>query len=252
MSKIYDALIKAAKNSHSKGAASRAGAGQQAGLLNHSSRNISFEWKITGAVATVILVFGIFLLFIASQLMARALRNQIDQRALAMTNNLSSAAASPVIGNNILQLYASLTKYTQLQGVAYAFIEDSNGKIIANTIRPLPIELVETSTADERKQVGTRVVTLQGKSVYETRVPILEGQLGAAHLGIWAEDVKKEINTIRLTFVAVMVLLLLVAVALSIFLVRAIIVSFGAGTRLPREIGRPNELKAAIKNRVAS
>jgi sensor histidine kinase regulating citrate/malate metabolism len=252
MSKIYDALVQAAKNSHSRTAALRATPGQKAGLLKLSSRNISLEWKITGTVATVIFVFGVFLLIIANQLMGRALRNQIDQRALAITNNLSNAATGPVIGKNILQLYASLTKYAQLQGVAYAFIEDGSGKIIANSIRPFPTELVGTATPDERKQVNRRAVTLQGKTVYETRVPILEGQLGAAHLGIWAEEIKKEINTIRFTFVAVIVLLLLVVVALSIFLVRAIIVPIGEETGLRGEISRPGDLKAAVENRVAS
>ena len=250
MSKIYDALVQAAKNSHSRAATLRASTGQKAGLLNLSSRNISLEWKITGAVAAVILVFGIFLLIIANQLMARALRNQIDQRALFITNNLSNAAAGPVIGNNILQLYASLTSYARLQGVAYAFIEDSNGKIIANSIRPFPTELAGTSAPDERKQVTTRSVTLQGKTVYETRAPILEGQLGAAHLGIWAEDVKKEINTIRLTFVAVIILLLLIAVALSVFLVRAIIAAIDGETGLPSDISRPAELNVAVENRL--
>ena len=228
MSKIYDALVHAAKNSHSRTAALRATNGhQRAGLLNLSSRNISLEWKITGAVATVTLVFAVFLIIVANQLMTRAVRKQIDQRALAITHNLSDAAVGSVVGNNILQLYASLTRYAQLEGVAYAFIEDSNGKIIANSIRPFPSELVGTSTRDDRKQVDTRSVTLQGKTVYETRVPILEGQLGAAHLGIWAEDVKKELNTIRLTFAAVMLLLLFAAVVLSVFLVRAIMVAIG-------------------------
>jgi sensor histidine kinase regulating citrate/malate metabolism len=198
----------------------------------------------------VILAFGVLLLIFANQLIGRALRDQIDQRTLAITNNLSHAAAGPVIGNNILELYASLTKYTQSQGVAYAFIEDGNGKIIANSIRPFPTELVGTSTPDERKQVDTRTVTLQGKTVYETRVPILEGQLGAAHLGIWAEDVKEEINTIRLTFAAVIVVLLLVAVALAVFLVRAIIATIGAETDLPSEITHRSELKPAVENRI--
>jgi sensor histidine kinase regulating citrate/malate metabolism len=247
MSKIYDALVQAAKNSHSRTAALRASTGQKTGLLNLASRNISLEWKITGIVATVILVFGVFLLIIANQLMARALRNQIDRRVLAITHNLAHAATGSVIGNNILQLHASLTKYAQLQGVAYAFIEDRDGKIIANSIRPFPTELMGTSTLDERKQVDRRAVILQGKTVYETRVPILEGQLGAAHLGIWAEDVKKEINTIRLTFVGVIVLLLLVAVALSVFLVRAIIMPIRGETGLSGEISGPGELKPAFE-----
>jgi two-component system, cell cycle sensor histidine kinase and response regulator CckA len=247
MSKIYDALVQAAKNRHTRTVALRASTtGQKAKLLNLSSRNISLEWKITGIVASVILVFGVFVLIVGNQLLARALRNQIDQRTLVVTINLSDAAASPIVGNDILQLYASLTKYAQLQGVAYAFVEDRDGKIIANSIRPSPTELMGTSRPDERKQVDRRAVTIQGKTVYETRVPILEGQLGAVHLGIWAEDVKKEINTLRLTFVGVTLLLLLVAAVLSVFFMRAIMLPIGGQTGLPSQISGPGELKPRL------
>ena len=245
MSKIYDALVHAAKSRHSRTAAWGAiDRHQRSVLLNFFTRKISLDTQITGAVATVILVFGALLLIAANQLLGRALRNQVDQRALAITNNLSHAAAGLVIGNNILELYASLTKYSQLPGVAYAFIEDGSGKIIAHSIRPFPTELVGTLTADERKQVDTRVVTLQGKIVYETRVPILEGQRGAAHLGIWAEDVTKEINTIRFTFVVVMGLLLLIAVAVSVLLVRTIILP------IVHHAGSSKPTRAAISSKV--
>jgi sensor histidine kinase regulating citrate/malate metabolism len=184
---------------------------------------------------------------IASQLLARALRNQINQRTLAIASNLSDAAAGPIIGNNILQLYASLTKYAQLQGVAYAYIEDRDGKIIANSIKPFPTELMGTSRPDERKQVERQTIALQGKTVYETRVPILEGQLGAVHLGIWADDVKKEISTIRLTFVGVTLLLLVVAVVLSVFFMRAMMLRHGGQIGLPSDISGPGELKPRLK-----
>jgi sensor histidine kinase regulating citrate/malate metabolism len=245
MSKIYDALVQAAKKSDSRTAVF-----QKVGLLNLSSRDVSLEWKIIGTVATVLLVFGLLLVIIANQLMGRTLRTEIDQRALAIASNLSSAAAGPVIGKNILELYALLTKYARLQGVAYAFIEDSNGQIAAHSIRPFPPEITGTLNPDERKQVSTRVVTLQGKTVYETRVPILEGQLGAAHLGIWAESVKTEINAARLPFVGLTVLVLLVAVGLSVFLVRAIIAPVGGLTHMATE-GIAGELKIPVENRVA-
>jgi hypothetical protein len=245
MSKIYDALVHAANNRHSRTVGVRVRNGHpSAGLLKLSSRNISLEWKITGAVASLILVFGFFLLIVGNQLMTRALWKETDRRALAITYNLSNAAVSSVVSNNILQLDASVTQYAQLQGVAYAFIEDRDGKIIANSIRPFPSELVGTSTRDARKQVDTRSVTLQGKTVYETRVPILEGQLGAAHLGVWAEEVRKELSTIRLTFIAVMVVLLLVVVALSVILVRAVIVPIG------EQAGSSKPARAAISKKV--
>jgi sensor histidine kinase regulating citrate/malate metabolism len=168
---------------------------------------------------------------------------------LAITTNLSDAAAGPVIGKNILDLYALLTKYARLEGVAYAFIEDTNGQIVGHSMRPFPPELMRTLTPDERKQVGTRVVTLQGNTVYETRVPILEGQLGTAHLGIWAEGVKTEINTVLLRFVSLIVLVLLVTVALSVFLVRAIIAPISG--RTDKTDASAAELNTPVENRVA-
>ena len=250
MSKIYDALVLAAKNSRSRTAALRTSTGQKARFLNLSSLKIGLEWKIAGVAATGLLVFGGFLIIVANQLITGALRDEIDQRALAITNNLSSAAAGPVIRTNILELYALLTKYAQLRGVAYAFIEDTNGKIIANSMKPFPTELVGTSTPDERKRSDTRAVTVEGKTVYETRVPILEGQLGAAHVGIWAENVEKEINAARLSFFAVVVLALFVAVGLCVFLVRAAVVRIGEETGLASDVGA-SELKPAVENRIA-
>ncbi len=248
MSRIYDALVQAAKNRDSRTTTFQSSADQKAGLL--SSRGISLEWKIMGTVATVLLVFGLFLVIIASHLMGRALRSEIDQRALAITTNLSNAATSHVIGKNILELYVLLTKYAQLQGVAYAFIEDNNGQVVSHSLKPSPPELMGTLTSDQRKQVGTRVVTLQGKTVYETRVPILEGQLGAAHLGIWADGVNGEISTARLPFVSLVVAALLVAIALSVFLVRVIIPPIGDLTGSATEVSA-NELKAPIEKRAA-
>jgi sensor histidine kinase regulating citrate/malate metabolism len=246
MSKIYDALIQAAKNSDSRAAVFRSSTDEKVALPRLSSR---LAWKITGTVAAVMLAFGLLLIIIANQFIDRALRTEFDQRALAIATNLSDAAAGPVIGKNILDLYALLTKYARLEGVAYAFIEDTNGQIVGHSMRPFPPELMRTLTPDERKQVGTRVVTLQGNTVYETRVPVLEGQLGTAHLGIWAEGVKTEINTVLLRFVGLIVLVLLVTVALSVFLVRAIIAPIGG--RTDKTDVSAAELNTPVENRVA-
>ena len=95
MSKIYDAIIQAAKNSDSRAAVFRSSTDQKVALPRLSSR---LAWKITGAVAAVMLAFGLLLIIIANQFLDRALRSEIDQRALAIATNLSDAAAGPVIG----------------------------------------------------------------------------------------------------------------------------------------------------------
>jgi hypothetical protein len=63
----------------------------------------------------------------------------------------------------------------------------------------------------------------QGKTVYETRTPILEGQVGAAHVGIWGESVATEIYRALLPIVGLIASLLLAGVILFFFLARGII-----------------------------
>src|SRR5687768_10305811 len=99
MSRIYDALTKLEQQRpHSRKSVSRR-------RRNHTGRpqslrwgNISLEWKIIGTIAGTMLVLGLLLVAIANHLMGRALRSQINQRALVMAINLSDGAAGHVIG----------------------------------------------------------------------------------------------------------------------------------------------------------
>jgi sensor histidine kinase regulating citrate/malate metabolism len=214
MSSIYDALIKAGKRD------------ETIRPLSLSWQDISLEWKIMATIGSMILVFGLFFVAIVNQLMGRALRIQIDQRALVIATNLSDAAAGHVIGRNILELHALVTKYARLEGSAYAFIEDQKGEILAHSLGTFSPELRKPLTLDERRQIERRVVRLQGKqgkTVYETRTPILDGQVGAAHVGIWGEGVETEIYSALLPIVGLITIVLLAGVILSVFLARGII-----------------------------
>jgi len=225
MSRIYDALTKIEKKRpHSRIAVSRKWRrSDTASPLSPWWKDISLEWKIIGTIAGMMLVFGLLLVAIANHLMGRALRTQIDQRALIMATNLSDAAAGHVIGRNILELHALVTKYARLEGSAYAFIEDNKGQIVTHSLPIFPSELGETLTMNERRQVSRRSIRLQGKPVYEIRTPILEGQVGAAHIGIWGESVATEIYSALLPIVGLITSLLLAGAILSVFLARGII-----------------------------
>jgi len=249
MSKIYEALIQAGRRSSSRAASRRTDSSEQA-VLRLSQQHNRLQWKITGTVATVMVVFGLLLVIAANQFMGRALRSENDRRAVAITTNLSDAAAGPLMAKNILELYAVLTKYARLNGVAYAFIEDTNGQIVAHSLKPLPPELKPTLTPDERKQVSTRTVTLQSKTVDETRVPILEGQLGAVHLGMWAEGVTTELASARLPFLELLIAMLVFAVCISVFIVRAMLAPLRTLTEVASETSA-DDLTAPLENRVA-
>ena len=184
MSNVYDALIKATKRPKTIRRP-----------LRVSWRGMSLEWKI------MLLVLGLLFVVILNLLMSRALRTQMDESAVLIATNLSDAAAGYLASKDVLQLQTTVTKYARLSRVAYAFIKDREGKVIAHSLATFSPELQEELTSNQRRQVSRRELTLQGKTVYETREPILDGQLGTAHIGIWADAVNGAVHHALFMFV---------------------------------------------------
>lgn len=200
MSNIYNALLKANKEPNALRP------------LSASLRSVSFEWKIA------LLVLGLLFVLILNLLMARALRTQMKESAVLLATNLSDAAAAYLASKDVLQLQTTVAKYARLNKVAYAFIRDRDGKVIARSFPTFSSELQEDVAEDQRRQVSRRELIWQGQPVYEIREPILDGQLGTAHIGIFADAVAQEIYRTLFLFVwpvalglfaiAIMVLLL--------------------------------------------
>jgi len=183
MSSVYDALIKAGKRNETISA------------LSLSWQGISLEWKI------MVLALGLLFVVIVNQLIGRVLRTQMDESAVVIATNLSDAAAGYLASKDVLPLKTTVTKYARLNRVAYVFIKDREGKVIAHSLATFSPELQEELTSDQRRQASRRELTLQGETVYETREPILDGQLGTAHIGIWADAVDRAVDHALFMFV---------------------------------------------------
>ena len=75
------------------------------------------------------------------------------------------------------------------------------GKIIASSSAGLFREFQPAVTSNQELQVSQRELIVEGKPVYETRAPILDGQLGSTHIGIWAGAVEADIHKALFKFV---------------------------------------------------
>ena len=176
-------------------------------------------WKLTIGLAALITLLGLFIIGVVYQLTSGALRDQFDQRALAIATNLSDAASANAVRKNVLELYGLVRKYALLQGVEYAFIEDGKGEVIAHTLGTFPPELKETVSPDGRLHMQRRTLRLEGKMVYETSVPILGGQVGAAHLGMRGDFIEGEIRRAVLPIIEIVAGVILGGILISSVLV---------------------------------
>jgi HAMP domain-containing protein len=155
------------------------------------------------------LVIGIVYLFTGN-----ALQKQVDLRSAAIATNLADASAGFASRKGTLELDALVAKYGRLDGVAYAFVQDAKGEVLASSVQPFPAELKEA----EGSAAPSRATALRGKSVFETRSPILDGQLGVVRVGLWADAVQDDMRTTLLPIIGLIFVCMAIGVGLSVML----------------------------------
>ncbi len=172
------------------------------------------KWKITSTFSGLILVLGLLMIGIVYYFTNNALQRQVDLRSAAIATNLADAAATFVSRKSTLDLDALVGKYGRLDGVAYAFVQDAKGEILASSLQPFPAELKENSATSQ----GSRMTKIHGKTVYETHAGVLDGQLGSVRVGIWAESVQDDMRSTLIPIVGLILGCLALSVGLSVML----------------------------------
>jgi HAMP domain-containing protein len=172
------------------------------------------RWKISTTFSGLILVLGLLVIGIVYYFTSSALQRQVDLRSSAIATNLADAAAGFASRKSTLELDALVSKYGRLDGVAYAFIQDPKGEILASSMQPFPVELKDAGGSSD----SSRVTKVRGKSVYETRSPLLDGQLGVVRIGLWAETAQDDVRATLLPIIGLIVACLVLGIILSVML----------------------------------
>jgi two-component system, cell cycle sensor histidine kinase and response regulator CckA len=215
--------------------------------MDQEKRRISLTWKIGGIYTAVMLILSILVIAAMYQLTKNMLRDQLDKSALAIATNLSDAAAGHLVGRNLLALHALARKYSLLDGVAYVFVEDNKGQILAHTLVTFPPELGEKLPAGQRETMR-RELSLGGRPVYETSAPVLEGQMGSVHVGFWADTMEAEIQNALLSMVGIISIVPLVAALLSFLLAHWIVKPIKGLTEVADKVTR-GDLETSVSEK---
>ena len=171
------------------------------------------KWKISTTFSGLILILGLLVIGIVYHFTGSALQRQIDLRSTAIATNLADASAGYVSRKSSLELDALVAKYGRLDGVAYALIQDPRGEILASSMQPFPAELKDLGGS-----AASRTTRVRGKEVFETRAPLLDGQLGMVRVGLWEDSMREDMRVTLLPIIGLIVACLVVGIGLSIML----------------------------------
>ena len=193
------------------------------GNESRSKKRIGLRWKVAGLFSGVMLILCALMVAAVYHLTQKTLREQFEKRALTIATNLSEASAGHIVGKNLLELNTLLQKYTFLDGLAYAFVQNSEGAIVAHTLGTFPPELHQGLPVGRQRVANRRELSLQEKPIYETSVPVLDGQVGTVHVGFWGDAMEKEIQSALLPLMGIIAIVPILGAVLSFLMAHWIV-----------------------------
>lgn len=190
---------------------------------------VNIRVKILGIVLAMVFLLGLTVTVQVRQLLAQSMYVQLEEQAVSITRDLAARATDPILINNLyalqqLMLGAKTTHAT----VRYAFVVDPAGYILAHTFDGgFPEGLIEANEASPEAYEHTVLLRTDEGQIWDIAVPIFDGRVGTARVGVSDAQVVQTINAITgqllLTTVLVSAIGITAAVLLTWALTRPIL-----------------------------
>jgi HAMP domain-containing protein len=150
--------------------------------------------KMIMTFSGIVAVFGLITVGLVYATLSSSLNSYVLQRVRVMALNVSDGAPGYIFKNNAVGLRELLRKHTNKSELAYILVENRAGEIFAHSFAALPEEISRSVPEADQRMDRQRTLRLGDAAVYEVSVPILEGRGGTVRVGIWREQVDREVN----------------------------------------------------------
>ena len=165
--------------------------------------------KLTVSFCAVGIFFGISAGIIVYRFLSRVMDKQVESRADDMAFGINEIATRNLAAGTIQSLSNIIGKYASIDGVAFIFIEDAQGRIIVHHPKDLPIYLDRDFPRSAERALPGAVVQYRGSAVYEVAKRVGSGRQGFVHLGLWRGIIEAESRRALAPMAAMMAVALL-------------------------------------------
>ncbi len=141
---------------------------------------------------TLLVVTGIFVFIVAAsslfslQILRQQMIDEYLSKAQSIVASISMSVPETFLERDAATIQSIIDQYLQVEGVAYVFVHDNTGSIIAHTFSPeIPDDLdVYHSLEDEGQDLKYKWINLEGTSFLDVYGSILLGRGGIIHIGM--------------------------------------------------------------------
>ncbi|XOF34743.1 MAG: zinc-ribbon domain-containing protein [Candidatus Electrothrix sp. YB6] len=187
-----------------------------------------FVFMLTG-----FLCISVFFLYLYAGSIPEAINHQLELRGQALAESLKEAVTKPLLGKNYLEVNREVERMSRLPGVAYAAVRNKKGIVVAgffshlNRFEPefarriktkgFPSDIFRKNTVRSGRQEGGARISVGGEPVYD-QVTALPETMGELHVGIYPEELSRNLIRTLFSLQTLLVMLLFLAAAYAFFI----------------------------------
>ena len=164
---------------------------------------IKFRSKIYIGMFSLLLLLGIVIFFIVSQVMKESLLEENRNRGISIGINLAARVIEPILAVDYLRMKTLVDETVKLSDdIFYTFILDAAGKPFVHTFKGgFPIDLKTANMVSDTNKFSVQLLDTNKGLIYDYAVPVfIEGdRIGTVRLGILRIRVQKAFSRIMLS-----------------------------------------------------
>lgn len=174
----------------------------------HNSRFFAHFWrfagafsvrtKIMGIVLALVVLLGVGITVQVRGVLTQALEQRLQEQSISVARDVAARATDLILINDLFSLHQLLVE-TQVNNpdVRYAFVLDANGTVLAHTFGPgFPRELLGVNSVQPSDHHQTVLLESDEGPVWDTAVPIFDGQAGVARIGLSEQSMLSTVSTL--------------------------------------------------------
>jgi len=182
--------------------------------------------KLTVSFGIVGLLFGVSACVIVYSFVYRGIETEMKSRADVLAFSINEKARHQSAFDGVKGLRADVEEYASNGAVAYVYVEDGEGIIVANTPKDFPIYLKREFPKSAERALKGIFVQYRGLDVYEITKRIGDGKSGFVHLAIWRGVIEDEARRAVTPIAASIFAVLLTAAGIFFYIARYVNRSF--------------------------
>jgi signal transduction histidine kinase/DNA-binding response OmpR family regulator len=227
-------------------------------LMRPPRLKLGLRFKITAYISFIVIITAAVLGWFLVRQQVQEISAHLKEKGAVLGRNVASASEYGVLTGNTSMFDSIIAGLSKEKDVAYCIIYNNRGEILARTPKlPHHIEGISPAAAYEMNEWARNVTSLDIRSytrdetrtpvfdvaapIMTQRTPFLSGEevifavgeqgraegvperIGVARVGISLDSMNKEIHQARRTILTVTVMVVLLAIGVTVFLVRVIV-----------------------------